>query len=434
MTLVAFEGVAVATVMPAVGRDLDGIGVYAWAFNAYVVASLVGMVTAGTWCDRHGPRLPLQLGALIFGGGALMAGFAPTMGFLIAARGVQGLGGGAIVVAIYVLIARAYEEDLRPRAFSLLAAAWVLPSLIGPLVAGWIATVLTWRWAFWLVPVVMLLPLIALRRVLAAHDGGTGESGRSGRVIPALAAAVGLTLAQVGLLRPDPVPSVIAVAALVVGLALLVVATSRLLPPGSLRLARGLPTTVVMRGLLAGCFFSAEAFLPLALVEERGLSLTMAGFTLAVSSVGWVAGSCLQSRLPGDRDRAGAVQIGSALAALSLATLPLSLLPGITPYAALVSWLVGSLGMGLCFPSIAVQTMRLSPVQEQGINASALQISDGILVALGLGLTGAIHAAAVATGGATTATYTLIWWLGAVGLLAAVGVASRMRVPLGARA
>jgi hypothetical protein len=227
---------------------------------------------------------------------------------------------------------------------------------------------------------------------------------------------------------------VIAVAALVVGLALLVVATSRLLPPGSLRLARGLPTTEVMRGLLAGCFFSAEAFLPLALVEERGLSLTMAGFTLAVSSVGWVAGSFLQSRLPGDRDRAGAVQIGSALAALSLATLPLSLLPGITPYAALVSWLVGSLGMGLCFPSIAVQTMRLSPVQEQGINASALQISDGILVALGLGLTGAIHAAAVATGGATTATYTLIWWLGAVGLLAAVGVASRMRVPLGARA
>ena len=66
MTLVAFEGVAVGTVMPAVGLDLDGIGLYAWAFNAYVVASLVGMVVAGTWSDRIGPRIPLLSGMAIF--------------------------------------------------------------------------------------------------------------------------------------------------------------------------------------------------------------------------------------------------------------------------------------------------------------------------------------------------------------------------------
>jgi MFS family permease len=175
MTLVAFEGIAVATVMPVVGRELDGLGVYAWAFNAYVVASLVGMVGAGTWCDRRGPRLPLQVGSLVFGVGALMAGFAPTMGVLIAARGIQGLGGGAVIVAVYVLIARAFDESLRPRAFSLLAAAWVVPSMAGPFVAGWLAESITWRAAFWLVPIVMILPLVALRGVLRVHDGGTGE-------------------------------------------------------------------------------------------------------------------------------------------------------------------------------------------------------------------------------------------------------------------
>ena len=120
MTLVAFEGVAVGTVMPAVGLDLDGIGLYAWAFNAYVVASLVGMVVAGTWSDRIGPRIPLLSGMAIFAVGAIAAGLAPSMWVLISARGIQGLGGGAMIVAMYVFIARAFDERLRPRAFSLL--------------------------------------------------------------------------------------------------------------------------------------------------------------------------------------------------------------------------------------------------------------------------------------------------------------------------
>ena len=110
MTLVAFEAVAVGTVMPVVGIELDGLATYSWAFGAYVSASLLGMVASGTWCDRDGPGRPFTVGALLFGAGALLAGSAPSMGVLIAARGLQGLGGGALIVALYVLIARAYDE------------------------------------------------------------------------------------------------------------------------------------------------------------------------------------------------------------------------------------------------------------------------------------------------------------------------------------
>ena len=190
ITLFAFEGIAVSTVMPAVAIEFDGLGIYAWAFSAYVASSLVGMVIAGTWCDRDGPRRTMWAGLGIFALGAVAAGLAPGMSMLIVARGVQGLGGGALIVAAYVLIARAYPEELRPKAFSLMAASWVVPALVGPLIAGWLTDSLTWRLAFLLVPLVLLLPALMLRRVLREHDGGTGQPGPRGRIPMAFVTAL----------------------------------------------------------------------------------------------------------------------------------------------------------------------------------------------------------------------------------------------------
>jgi hypothetical protein len=211
------------------------------------------------------------------------------------------------------------------------------------------------------------------------------------------------------------------------GLVLIVIGVRGLLPAGALRLERGLPTTVLMRGILAGAFFGAEAFIPLALVEQRGLSITVAGLTLSVSALGWWLGSYAQSRIPESTDRARTVRVGALIATAGLVSLPLCLVPAVPPMVAAISYFVASLGMGLCFPSIAVQTLRLSAVDEQGANSAALQISDAILSSLMLGLLGAVHAAAVAQGGATTGTYDVIWWGAAAIALAAAAIASRMK-------
>jgi len=427
MTLFAFEGMAVATVMPVVAIEFDGLGLYAWAFNAYVACSLVGMVISGTWCDRDGPRRAMWSGLSLFAGGAVVAGIAWSMPVLIAARGLQGLGGGALIVATYVLIARAFPEHLRPKAFSLLAASWVVPAIVGPLIAGWLTESLSWRYAFWLVPLVLVLPALLLRSILREHDGGTGDRGRSGRAVPALVTAMGLTLAMAAFVRPAGLPLWADALGLVAGLGMLVFGVRRLLPAGSLRLRRGLPTTVLMRGILAGAFFGAEAFIPLALVEQRGYTVTFAGLVLSVSAFGWWAGSYSQSRIPESTDRSATVRVGALFVAAGLASLPLCLVPGIPAFVCAVSYFIASIGMGLCFPSIAVQTLRLSPESEKGANSAALQISDAILSSLALGVLGAIHAAAVASGGASVRTYDTLWWLSAAVAVVGAVVAARMK-------
>ena len=136
MTIVAFEAMGVITAMPTAARELDGLSLYAWGSTAVTAAGLYAMAAAGGWADRRGPVPPLTAGLVAFVLGTLVCGFAPTMPVLLLGRALQGLGFGAAIVALYVVIGRAYPEHLRPRVFTALSGAWVVPGIVGPLVAG----------------------------------------------------------------------------------------------------------------------------------------------------------------------------------------------------------------------------------------------------------------------------------------------------------
>lgn len=423
VTLLAFEAIGTATAMPVVARELAALGAYTWAFNAYVGASLLAMVAGGLWSDARGPRGPIVVGVVSFTLGAVIAGVANGLALLVVGRVLQGLGGGAIIVAMYVVIARAYAVELRPKAFSVLAAAWVVPGLAGPVIAGWLADNVSWRAVFLLVPFFVLPPALLLFPRLQADERGVPSPSMRPRLVAGALATVGLFAIQDGIIRLSMPGYLEAVAGFVV----LVLALRRLLPHGSLRFARGLPTSVMMRGLLASAFFSAEVFLPLALIETRGLTTTMAGAILAMSAVFWAVGSWAQSRLPGDGDRSGAVRVGAVIVGLCLVTLPIAILTSLPPWIAAISWAVGSIGMGLSVPSISVQVMRLSPTQEQGVNSSAIQIADAVACVVVVAVLGLAHAAAVASGGATVVTYVALWLGSAVVAGLAVLLAGRMR-------
>jgi MFS family permease len=424
--LVAFEAMAVATAMPVAVRDLQGLDLYAWAFSAFLTAALYGMVLAGEMCDRRGPRLPFLLGVGAFGVGLLVAGLATSMPTFVLGRAVQGLGAGINIVVIYVVVARAYPETLRPRIFAALSSAWVLPSIVGPLLAGWVADHLSWRLVFLGVPPLIVPAVLLMLPKVIALDGPSPDAvPRSGRRRLALGAAAGAALLQYA--GQHLVWSSLLL--LVAGLALLVPTVPRLLPPGTLRAARGLPTVVGMRGVLAGAFFGAETFVPLMLVTERGLSTTQAGLSLTGGALGWALGSWYQGRPSTRLPRHVLIRRGCALLAAGIGTAALVLVPVLPVWLAAVGWAVAGLGMGLAMASVGVLLLQLSPPAEQGANSAALQVSDGLGSVLLIGLGGALYAALRTEPGQDAATFALLYAVMVAVAVLGVAVAGRVRAP-----
>lgn len=162
ITLVAFESLAVATVMPVVSDDLGGLGLYGWVFSGFFLGSLVGIVLAGRAADQRGTRLPFAAGLVLFAVGLVVGGAAQSMPMLVAGRIAQGTGAGAIPAVAYATVARGYPPDLRPRVFAVFSTAWVVPGLIGPAAASGIEHASSWRLVF-----LALLPLVAVAAYLA---------------------------------------------------------------------------------------------------------------------------------------------------------------------------------------------------------------------------------------------------------------------------
>jgi len=166
------------------------------------------------------------------------------------------------------------------------------------------------------------------------------------------------------------------------------------MPPGFLRFRRGISPVIMVRGLLPGAFFGGEAFLPLMLVEQRGVALVLAGATLTVGAVGWTAGSWIQSRpwLRLRRDRlilVGCVSVSLGLVAVGA----MAFVPAVPFWLAGLAWVFAGLGMGLSTSSTSLAVMTLSQESEQGRNASSLNLFDALGTSVFVGVAGSIFAA-----------------------------------------
>ncbi|HEX5016036.1 MAG TPA: MFS transporter [Actinomycetes bacterium] len=410
MSLIAFEAMGVITAMPTAARELDGLDLYAWGATAVTAAALFATASAGGWADHKGPLPPLAAGLTGFMFGTVVCGLAPNMPVLLVGRGLQGLGFGAAIVAIYVVIGRAFPESMRPRVFTGLSGAWVVPGIAGPLVAGWITEYLGWRWVFFgilllIIPVsAVLLP--KLRSIHLDALPGSGEEPMPGRKRAAFVAALGVVLLQAAgqFLNLTSVPLA------VIGLAMLIYSMPKLLPQGTIRSRRGLPTVVLTRGIFAGAFFGAEWFIPLMLVRERGLSSVLAGGALAGAAVGWFIGSWLQGRPTVTINRDRLVVIGAVFTSAGMALSSLVALDAVPWQAIVVTWSLGAFGLGMLYGTLGVLILKLSLPKEQGVNSAALQIADSMGVILATGLGGVIFAASHVSAGRDSGVYLAIFW------------------------
>ncbi|WP_457324096.1 MFS transporter [Roseateles sp. P5_E11] len=384
ISMLAFESIAVATAMPAVAEALQGLPYYALAFGATLATSVLGMTAAGQLCDKRGPYRAALAGLAAFLVGLLLAGFAPSMPVLVLGRALQGLGSGVLGVTLYVGVGQVVPQQLHPKMFAMFAGAWVVPGLVGPALASFLVQFIGWRSVFLVVaaavPVAALMILPALKRV----GSGTGDELRWGAMRWALLASAGaLTLHSAS--QQSGASSALLFAA---GLVAAGIAARLLLPAGTLRAARGLPTVILLRGLIAATFASAEAFLPLMLTQHFGWSLTQAGIALSAGAVTWSIGSALQARVQRPESRRLLLPGGFTLTALALTLVIAPLLFALPSALVFVGWTLVGLGIGLSFPILSVLLLKLSPPEQQGSNTSALQLCDALTSSAALALAG----------------------------------------------
>jgi MFS family permease len=389
--LAAFEALAVTTIMPTVSADLDGRAWFSAAFSATLAASVVGMVAGGLWSDRSGPRLPLLASVGVFAAGLLAAGLAPGIEVFVAARFLQGLGAGAMTVALYVLVARIYAPIDHPRIFGAFAAAWVIPSLIGPSIAGIVGETLGWRWVFLgvvalaVAATAMLLP--GLRELVDEPEPSVvATRGRLALAAVVAASVVALDLAG----RAAGVSGFLAA---VTALAVVAVAVRPLLPAGTLVVRRGLPAVIALRGAIAATFFATEIYLPYLLQEHYGLSAWLSGATLTVGALGWSAASQVQASLGAQLDHLTARRIGAGLLLVGVAAELAATALHLSPWLIGTAWVVAGAGMGLMYPRISALVLAASSDRDQGGNSAAMAISDAVGGATAISLAGLVFTA-----------------------------------------
>lgn len=403
--LAAIQSLAVTTVMPVVSDDLDGAALYAIAFSGTLATGVIGMVAVGAWSDRSGPVWPLTASVILFVGGLIVAGLAPTMEVLVIGRLIQGLGTGGQTVALYVVVARVYPPAIHGRVFAAFSAAWVVPSLIGPFLAGAVTEYIHWRWVFLGVAALTVLAYIMVATRLWGTPLDT-EHPSTARIGPRLACAVAvaigaLALSLAGELGPFAIPTVVA------SVIVIAFAVRPLLPRRTLTAARGLPSVVLMRGLIAGALFGAEIYVPYLLIEEYDFSPTWAGLGLTAAALTWAAAADVQGRFG---DRIGNTRItifGVAQLAAATAVCALSATLHLHPLIIVIGWAFAGSGMGLMYPRLTVLTLAYSTPRDQGFNSSALSISDSVGAATSIAAMGIVFTSLIASDAAFPAVFLL---------------------------
>ncbi len=265
ITLVAFEALAISTVMPVVADDLGQLGLYGWVFSGFFLGNLIGIVWAGQVADRRGTWLPFAAGLVLVSAGLLVGGLAGSMAVLVAARVAQGIGAGVIPAVAYTTVGRSYPPALRPRVFAVFSSAWVVPGnhragrRVG---AGGCAGVE--------ISVSRPAPLRGDRRrhdpsVARAHGSSSDWRSTHG---PARVRAGARRRRDPGADRRGGQEVPVAVGLVALGVPLAVAAFLRLVPAGTVRLAPGMPAAVMARGILTFAFFGTDAFVSLVVLRR----------------------------------------------------------------------------------------------------------------------------------------------------------------------
>ena len=416
LLLGALDQTIVSTAMPRIVAQLQGLSLYAWVTTVYLLSSTVMVPIWGKLGDLYGRKIILVWGVSIFILGSALCGLSGQFGSLpllgggmtqlIAFRGLQGIGGGALFTSAFAVIADLYPPRERGKMSGYFGAVFGLASVVGPLIGGFLTqhgtthfggvTIAGWRWVFY-----VNLPLSALALFMIIAKTPSLRAGRGGKIdvlgaLLVVAAFVPLLLALSwgGHQYAWASPTILALlATTLVSLLLFVFVELRtpepLLPLDLFRnkvfsVGNGASFVISM------AFFGAITFVPLYLQLGIGVSATTSGMALLPMMAGLILSSTVSGRLVTRIGRYKPMMLFGAVMMLAGVLLMTRLTAQTTALG--VSWRVFVLGLGLG-PSqglFALAVQNAVPLTRLGVATSSSQFFRQIGSTVGVAVFGAV--------------------------------------------
>ena len=394
--LTAMYHTVVATALPVIIGDLGGVSRMSWAITFYTIAQTLAMPVTGKLGDVIGRKHLYLTGIILFIGGSALCGFAPSMLLFTAARFLQGLGGGALMISSQAITGDLIPPRVRGTYMAPMGAMFGIAAILGPLLGGWLTDSFGWRWIFW-----FFLPFgvfawvavaIALRsprrtRAFTIDWAGLALSAAGSTGVVLIATWGGTTHAW-----SSPV---------IIGLEILTAASWTLLIPVERRASDPvLPPRIltnhtfvvatVVAVLMCACLFGINGYLPTYLQMVYGVSATASGLLLVPGSVGMFIGATISGTLVTRTGRYKAFPIlGSLLGAAGMVVL------GSVPPAAPVWWIgvgmfVLQLGIGMFLQLSVLIIQNALPASILGTATSTNNFFREIGVSLGNSIIGVL--------------------------------------------
>jgi len=414
--------------LPALRRDLDApVSGLQWTVDAYTLVLASFLVLAGSTADRFGRRRIFLVGLTIFGLGSMLCGLAPSIGWLIAARVLQAVGGTMLnPVAMAIVVNTFHDPAERARAIGVFGSVSGLSLGLGPILGGLLVDGLGWRSIFW-----VNVPIVAAAIVCATLFVPESRAARARRFDPVGQTLVILALGSLvfaiiesstwGWTSPI-ILAMLAVAA-VATVALIGYERRRVDPLLELRLFRSVSFSgAIVMALWSLCAFAAFLFVTtLYLQDVRELSALQAGLCLLPVGTTIVVLSPLTGRWVGRHGpRVPLLVAGIALALGGAALLWLS--PTTALPVVLSIYLLFGIALGTVNPPITNSAVSGMPRSMAGVAASLASTGRQTGTTLGVAIAGAIVGSAIAgSGSAFTDAAQPVWWL-VIGLGVGIGV------------